>query len=197
MSANNFLCLCSICNIEECVKKENRYVARKCHKCTAKIHEKRRKIFQKNNKYQGCLVSGYKTCKTCKQSKPLSKYKTEESRSCNECSKQKLLFRKTITKRIIYALKRSGQKKKYAAEKFIGCTIEFLKTYLESKFTNEMSWDNRGFRGWHIDHIRPLSSFDLSDVEQQKQAFHYTNLQPLWWQENFKKGSKWQNTTSE
>jgi len=52
-----------------------------------------------------------------------------------------------------------------------------------------MSWDNYGYRGWHIDHIRPCASFDLTDPEQQRECFHYTNLQPLWWQDNLRKGT--------
>lgn len=54
-----------------------------------------------------------------------------------------------------------------------------------------MSWDNYGRGGWHIDHIRPLLSFDLSDTEQAKQAFHYSNLQPMWQADNIRKGAKW------
>src|SRR6266480_1801140 len=54
----------------------------------------------------------------------------------------------------------------------IGCTISELITYLQSKFLPGMSWENYGRKGWHIDHIRPLSSFDLADVEQRRIAFH-------------------------
>ena len=57
-----------------------------------------------------------------------------------------------------------------------------------------MSWDNygapQGQRGWHIDHIKPLAAFDLTDPEQCKQACHYTNLQPLWADENMRKGAR-------
>ena len=53
-----------------------------------------------------------------------------------------------------------------------------------------MSWNNHGFYGWHIDHIYPCSKFDLTDLNQQKQCFHYTNLQPLWAEENKKKSNK-------
>lgn len=73
----------------------------------------------------------------------------------------------------------------------LGCSMNEFKQYLESKFTEEMNWDNYGRKGWHIDHIKPCISFDMSDPEQQKQCFHYTNLQPLWWRDNLKKYSKY------
>jgi hypothetical protein len=47
-----------------------------------------------------------------------------------------------------------------------------------------MSWDNYGIKGWHIDHIIPCAAFDLTDPEQQKICFHYTNLRPLYWADN-------------
>lgn len=72
----------------------------------------------------------------------------------------------------------------------LGCSIEELKKYLESQFDEEMSWDNYGLDGWHIDHIKPLTSFDLTNEEQFKEACHYTNLQPLWAKDNLSKGSK-------
>lgn len=77
---------------------------------------------------------------------------------------------------------------------FIGCSIDELKCYLESKFQDGMSWDNYGLHGWHVDHIRPCTSFDLSKKEEQEKCFHYTNLQPLWAIDNIKKSNKWDNT---
>jgi hypothetical protein len=53
-----------------------------------------------------------------------------------------------------------------------------------------MSWENYGLKGWHIDHIKPLEKFNLLDLEQLKRACHYTNLQPLWAEDNLSKGSK-------
>lgn len=70
----------------------------------------------------------------------------------------------------------------------LGCTKEEFKKYFESKFTKGMSWDKLHLI--HIDHIKPCASFDLSDPEQQKICFHYTNLQPLWAIDNLKKGAK-------
>ena len=64
------------------------------------------------------------------------------------------------------------------------------RIYLTTKFKPDMTWENYG--QWHIDHIRPLSSFNLSDFSQLSTACHYTNLQPLWANENIRKGDKWQ-----
>ena len=71
-----------------------------------------------------------------------------------------------------------------------GCKIDFLMGYLESKFTSGMTWKNHKLYGWHIDHIIPLSSFDLTDRDQYLKACHYTNLQPLWAVDNIRKGNK-------
>jgi hypothetical protein len=53
-----------------------------------------------------------------------------------------------------------------------------------------MTWENWAHRGWHLDHIRPLASFDLTDESQLKEAIHYTNLQPLWAEDNIRKHAK-------
>jgi len=71
-----------------------------------------------------------------------------------------------------------------------GCSLEFLRSYLESLFTKGMSWDNYGVNGWHIDHIIPCSAFDLSNPDHAKRCFHFTNLRPLWAKDNLEKSSK-------
>lgn len=72
----------------------------------------------------------------------------------------------------------------------IGCTPEELVTHLESQFKPGMSWDNYAIDGWHIDHVKPISSFDLSNEDEMKACFHYTNLQPLWAKDNYAKGDR-------
>jgi hypothetical protein len=67
-----------------------------------------------------------------------------------------------------------------SAIKDLGCSPEELKSYLESKFQPGMTWDNYGRTTWHIDHIKPLVGFDLTDRKQLLEACHYTNLQPIW-----------------
>ena len=76
-----------------------------------------------------------------------------------------------------------------SAVRDLGCSIAELRAYLESKFQPGMTWENWSPTGWHIDHVRPLASFDLTDRAQFLQACHYTNLQPLWAAENLKKGA--------
>jgi len=60
----------------------------------------------------------------------------------------------------------------------LGCSVEQFKTHLELQFTEGMTWDNYG--QWHIDHIKPCYSFDLSKPEQQLECFNYLNQRPLW-----------------
>jgi hypothetical protein len=76
----------------------------------------------------------------------------------------------------------------------LGCTVPELKLHLELKFQPGMSWDNwgNGPDKWNLDHIKPLSSFDLINREQFLKACHWTNLQPLWWIDNVKKGDKFE-----
>jgi len=80
-------------------------------------------------------------------------------------------------------------KYKYAsALDLVGCSVEDLMKHLESQFQEGMTWDNYG--KWHIDHIKPCASFNLLNEEEQRQCFHYSNLQPLWAVDNLKKGRK-------
>lgn len=73
-----------------------------------------------------------------------------------------------------------------SAIKLLGCTIPELKAHLESQFESWMSWEN--FGEWQIDHISPLSAFDLTNIEEALKACHWTNLQPLCRIENAIKG---------
>ena len=80
---------------------------------------------------------------------------------------------------------------KSRSEKFLeilGCNMDFLRDYLEIKFKDGMSWKNIG--QWHIDHIKPICNFNLTLNDEIRKAFNYTNLQPLWAQENLSKGRK-------
>ena len=79
-------------------------------------------------------------------------------------------------------------KKSKKTIELIGCDYETVRLHIEKQLKEGMTWDNHG--EWHIDHIIPCASFDLTDPEQQKKCFNYTNLQPLWAKENLSKGAK-------
>lgn len=91
-----------------------------------------------------------------------------------------------IRRRLRHAIK--GTAKSARTLELLGCSPERLIQHLESQFKPGMTWANQG--EWHIDHITPLASFDLSDPEQQRMACHWSNLQPLWADENIRKGAK-------
>jgi len=77
--------------------------------------------------------------------------------------------------------------------KIVGYNIDELKSRLEETFTDNMSWDNYGRQGWHIDHIKPLALFDMSKQEDFIKAWSLNNLQALWGSENCSKGSMYEN----
>jgi len=93
-----------------------------------------------------------------------------------------------IRSRLRFAIK--NKSKQGSAIKNLGCSIDELKTHLENKFQEGMTWDNWTNNGWHIDHIKPLCHFNLEDPKQLAEACHYTNLQPLWSYDNISKGNK-------
>jgi hypothetical protein len=95
-------------------------------------------------------------------------------------------LKKNIRGRIYSYTKYEGKSK--ITFEIVGLTAKELKIYIENKFTNGMTWENYGPYGWHIDHKIPLDS-----AKTKKDLYDlccYTNLQPMWWNENLKKGSK-------
>lgn len=98
------------------------------------------------------------------------------------------VLKERLRGRLRKAVKAVGTYSTESARKLCGCTIPELMLHLQNQFKERMHWNNYG--KWHIDHIRPCASFDLTDPEQQRQCFHYTNLQPLWARENIQKGAR-------
>ena len=127
--------------------------------------------------------------KRCRSAKPdqyreAARIRAATRRATDLDFKLKDVLRKRVRNALL------GAAKAETTMSLLGCSVEDLKAHLESQFENGMNWDNHGIHGWHIDHIKPCSSFDLTDPEQQKECFHFSNLQPLWAQENWNKGNK-------
>ena len=124
-------------------------------------------------------------------------YKDNKDKRTNYCVDYEKERKKTDPKfkilrnvrvRIYHFLKSNKLRKFDNTINLIGCDLPSLKKHLEDKFTDNMSWDNYGKYGWHIDHIIPLS---IAKTEEEiYKLCRYTNLQPLWWQDNLKKSNK-------
>jgi hypothetical protein len=113
----------------------------------------------------------------------------KSSKRYNERLKTDINFklRHYLAKRLYTVLQ--GIDKSESTIRLLGCSVDFLKQHLESKFVEGMSWSNYG--KWHIDHIRPCCSFDLSKPEEQRKCFNWNNLQPLWAKDNLIKNGKY------
>lgn len=142
------------------------------------------KKYYKNNKEQ------INTKRRVYVEKNRDKIRNRHKNYCNRRFKTDVQYKLSNNLRTRLNTTIKGNFKSGSAVRDLGCTIEQLKQYLESKFQLGMSWDNHTLDGWHIDHIKPLSSFDLSDRKQLLEACHYTNLQPLWAKDNLTKSDK-------
>lgn len=200
-------CECKSCNRKRAAayKKEDKERAqrqRRTHrqKYLKKIKERDRQYRQKNAEY---LRQKRKEYRQQNRDKVLAQqrahYAQNKNRRIADTTKYtrarrqtdpQYKLRYTIAGRIAKAIKAGGSKKHSNTEELLGCSFKEAKTFLESKFQEGMTWENHGLHGWHIDHVCPLASFDLTDPQQQKQAFHYTNLQPLWAKDNLSKGKR-------
>ena len=96
-------------------------------------------------------------------------------------------------KRVRTAFKQALVRKSISTSRLIGCTGNELVEHIRNQFKPGMTLDNHGL--WHIDHIRPLASFDLTDGVQVRTACHYSNLQPLWAKDNIIKRDHWKPTS--
>lgn len=195
--------ICSKCNIEKPINEFHKRLCRNngtpmCKKC---YREYRMNKWRNNEEYrEKAKLRSAKYNEAHKEQK--SQYNKTYSETNKEKRNKRLLNRKIndinfrmrgiLAGRVISAIKQGGGIKSIKTMELIGCSISELKIHLESKFLKDMTWDNYGRNGWHIDHIIPCATFDLTKPEEQKKCFHYTNLQPLWGEDNIKKSS-WYN----
>lgn len=126
--------------------------------------------------------------------KPRQRVVRHEARMVRLKTDIQFKLRESLRTRLRIAIKDCA--KRGSAVSDLGCSIAEFKSYLESRFYPHpnsgeiMGWNNWSLMGWHIDHIKPLKLFDLTDPIQFKAACHYSNLQPLWANENWAKNSR-------
>jgi hypothetical protein len=151
-----------------------------CHWCFEKLNGQRRKfccqthamMWQAKNRPETLRRAGKKWRKSLPSNHPLK-------------------IRRRLSSSIRRMIKSRGGKKQIGTKSLTGCSVNELMAHIEKKFKPGMNWNNRATFGWHIDHIRPCASFDLTNPDEQKKCFHYTNLQPLWWNENVAKSDRY------
>lgn len=169
------------CCSPECVKIKNKLYNAKYHK-DYRLKNKNRLVqyhLEWRTKNKNKLIQ-YRYMNKVNLRKYQNEYNKKQYRENPRCR-----MRINLRNRINNALRLNS--KGDSSIKLIGCSIQYLKEYLEKQFKPGMNWDNYNKKGWVIDHIIPCCSFDLSIISEQKKCFHYTNLQPLWWYENSEK----------
>tara|TARA_R110000796_G_scaffold200571_1_gene316577 strand:+ start:765 stop:1358 length:594 start_codon:yes stop_codon:yes gene_type:complete len=193
---------CNNCKIEkpleEYSKDKSRSLGRsyRCKPCSVKVHMEKyydKQLITQRGKYN----EYYKERRANKTEEELEKDR-EYQRNWEKNNKEKvneyhkrtreknpnLKIGQNVRTRMYQVLK--GINKHAPTLKLLGCSIKDYKLYLESKFDENMSWDNYGTY-WEIDHIKCLYKFDLTQHTQQMEAFNFTNTQPLEVTENRKK----------
>ena len=101
-------------------------------------------------------------------------------------SKPQVKIKNKYMGKLYNALKNSYNPKDF--EEIFGCSVLNMQMHLEQGFDKNMNWNNYG--EWHVDHIIPCDSFDLTKDGDLKQCFHWSNLQPLWASDNIRKSNK-------
>lgn len=137
-------------------------------------------IYAKNNRLK---LREYKKAYYQKNKKSINKKQLHRLK-VNQSAKLASYLRRRLNKAL-----RNNCKKGSAVE-LLGISISSFKAYLSGKFRKGMTWNNYG-KVWHVDHIKPLNLFDLSDARGLSRACHYTNLQPLFALENYSKGARY------
>lgn len=93
-----------------------------------------------------------------------------------------------LRKRVAEAIKINS--KAGSAVRDLGCSIAEFKAHIENQFLPGMTWENWGIHGWHLDHIVPLASYDLTSRMQFLEACNWKNYQPLWASDNLRKWAR-------
>ena len=180
--------ICPRCGVFEvrAFSHKNRGDGCECHR-----HIKTKRQCINCNKEFYAVVRSKKLCHNC-----ITKKRKLENIECFRKKKRdyyhtvlkknpEIVIKERLKARLRNILKYNNINKTMNTLNLLGCDMSFFIKYLESKFKDGMSWDNRNL--WHIDHIRPCASFDLTKPEDQRKCFHYTTLQPLWAEENLRK----------
>jgi len=180
---------CAICRDCNNLKRRSRYVNDEVHRrkmINAASAFKHTKVIERQQKKLDEIGEDNKKCSCCSTIKPMDCFRHNRLK-CKDCTRDEPLakFKRNVRSRIFIALK---QNKVMHTIEYLGCTspeyLEWMTTYNEN-----FTLGNQG-KEWHIDHVIPLSKFDLDNNEEQLIAFNWRNTMPLSASENMKKNCK-------
>ena len=153
--------------------------------------EKRRRRLEAGRKFTAANREKIKAKRREQWKDPEFRRKWYEARELRWKEKPETMLKHRLRTRMRHAL--HGELKAANTMDLVGCSTMELRQHIEALWKDKMDWSNYGSGpgAWQVDHIRPLASFQLSDPEQQRQAFHFSNLSPEWWEANSSKSGKW------
>lgn len=159
-------------------------------KCLKQGRIRKRKIsnIRKNKKleYQMFIGIDNKKCKYCNVIKHKEKFRHNRLK-CKDCERDdpKEKFKRYVRTRIYNCLKRNKNKR---SVDYLGCSNEEYFNYIMS-YNKDFTIENYG-KIWHIDHVIPISKFDMSNNNDTKLAFNWRNTMPLYYKDNLRKNNK-------
>jgi hypothetical protein len=178
--------ICKVCHNEKRKKRYNDDEIHRLKTIQQSSDFKHNKAVERQKKKLEEIGEGNKKCSVCSTIKPKDRFRHNRLR-CKDCERDEPLykFKRNVRCRIWYAL---GGKKENHTINYLGCSSnEYLKWILSCD--EKYNLENLG-KVWHIDHVIPLSRFDLEDKEEQLIAFNWRNTMPLSARENLSKNNK-------
>ena len=167
-----------------CIHNKHKSYCIECGGSQICIHNKQKSRCNQCEGSQICIHNKRKsTCKECKGSQIC--IHNRQKLTCKECSPQ-LVMINLVRKQVYRTFKNSNLKKINHSIEYLGCDTETLKEHFKKKMTDDMTFENI-----HIDHIKPVSRFNIEDEEEILKCCHFTNLQPLLCKDNLELNNKW------
>lgn len=195
-STITFINFCEVCNKVYAIKseyhREQKYCSSKCY--STSMYSKGIICSCGKPIKNNCKTS---LCDKCREKEWVKNNKERHNDNANNYQKKRRAI--DVNFKLCLNLRRRlwdalhGKSKSEQTLSYLGCSIEDLKSHIEKQFTGGMSWDNWAKDGWHIDHKRPISWYDLTKEAEIHKACNYKNLQPLWAKDNYAKRNRYES----
>ena len=203
---NTYHKICSKCKISKTLSEFSKDKSRKdgydlrCKSCRKERHQNNKEAnnVRSQQYYQDNLDKVKETRKKYRENNPekIKEWRENNPEKVKEIQKKYqsnrrkndplFKLRHDIRSLIRTTIKRGGFTKQSRTHKILGCSFDEFEIHIEKQFTEGMSWDNHG--EWHFDHITPIS---WAETEEEIIALNnYINFQPLWAEDNLKKGNR-------